>query len=127
MEYLTALDAIIDRGIAAAKRDYAHKPGKLRGAVAGFEACRNRTPTQLKELLEDAARNTRTARMLSQDHNDEELEGSYWAVRCYEAEVDWVCNCVSVLLARKGLPTIVPPTDRAALTVASIVGVAAPD
>lgn len=128
MHYLVALDAIVNRGIAAAQRDYMDKPEKLEGAVAGFEACRDKTPLQLLALLEEASKSTREARHRT-NASDAPSQG-FWKIRCYEAEIEWVCNCVSVLLTNQGekspFPHHIGPTARAFSTVASIVGVAAP-
>jgi len=118
MDYYEFLDRIIDDGIAAAEADYEEGP-KLDGSVAGFEACRGKPPRSLKELLEQASAETHNALIANVPEED------YWRIRCYEAEVEWVCNCVSVLLmSTDDVPVIVPPTARAALKVASIVGVA---
>lgn len=115
MDYTELLDRIIDDGIKAAREDYAGDPMKLEGATKGFEACRGKTPQELMELLAQAAADRRKAMI-------EEAE-DYWRVRCYEAEVEWVCNCVSVILMAAGEPVIVPPTAQAAIKVVSIVGV----
>ncbi len=119
MEYLTILDKIIDRGIEGAKKDYAGKTDKCDGAVAGFEACRNKTPHEILALLSIAQKESTAAR--------NEHRQNYWYFRCYEAEVEWVLNCVSVLLYNQGQKPLIPPTARAYMNVASIVGVAAPD
>src|SRR5271157_148132 len=102
MNYLTFLDAVIERGLEAARRDYATKADKLAGSIAGFEACRNKTPGELRELLATAGQATEAARR--------NRVADYWRIRCYEAEIEWVCNCVSVLLHSQGLDTIIPPT-----------------
>lgn len=119
MNYLTFLDAVIARGIEGARKDYATKPDKLAGSVAGFEACRDKTPTELRGLLAEATKATSAARRT--------CTSDYWKVRCYEIEIEWVCNCVSVLLKMQGLMPIVPPTARAALLTQRIVGVNAPN
>jgi len=128
MHYLTALDAIVNRGIEASKRDYRDKPDKLAGAIAGFSACRDKTPLQLLALLEEANKATHEAR--NRVNTNKLPSQEYWKIRCYEAEIEWVCNCVSVLLTNQGekspFPHHVGPTARAFSTVASIVGVAAP-
>ncbi len=119
MDYLTALDKIIDRGIECAKKDYAGKKDKCDGAVAGFEACRLKLPADLMVLYEAAQKERIAAR--------NEHRPNYWYFRCYEAEIEWVLNCVSVLLVNQKLPPLVHPTARAYMNVASIVGVASPD
>lgn len=110
--------AVVDKGQAAAREHYVdprHRQ-KLAGSLAGFEACRGQSIGDLATLLAAARDATRDAR--------ERQVAYYWWFRCYELEVEWVCNCVSVLLHQEGIPTIVPPTARAAMTAAAIVGVA---
>lgn len=115
MNYAKFLDRIITRGIEAAKRDYSRpdQKQKLQGSLAGFETCRGKNPAELQILLTSTRIATRNA--LNRD--------DYWWYRCYEAEVEWVCNCVSVVLNAKGLSTIVAPTCRALQTVVEIVGI----
>lgn len=115
------IESVIDRGIEAARRDYSRpdQQSKLEGAIAGFEACRRKCPAGIARELDLARRHTREARArvdLGEISGDE-----YWRTRCFEAEVEWVANCVSVILLRIGLKPIVPPTMRAAQTVAQII------
>ena len=118
MNLQDVLKRIIDDGIAVAKADYRlpEQKQKRDGAVAGFEACRGKTPAQLAVLLESARTNTREA------HRSEAT--NYWEIRCFEAEVEWVCNCVSAILANQHLPVIVTPTYRGVMKAAEVVGVA---
>jgi hypothetical protein len=116
MNYYELLDRIIEEGIAAAEADYEEGP-KLDGSVAGFEACRGKPPESLRALFEQAHADTHNAIMANVAEED------YWRIRCYEAEVEWVCNCVSAMLMNEGKPVIVPPTAGAMMKVASIVGV----
>lgn len=115
MTYEKFLERVINDGIEAAKSDYANDKMKRQGSVAGFEACRGKTPAQLAELLAQAREATHLACL-------KRVEG-YWRVRCYEAEVEWVCNCVSAMAMNEGLETIIPPTARGVMKVAEIVGV----
>ena len=87
MKYLDFLAKIVDDGIEAAKRDYEGMPDKLRGSVAGFEACRGKDPVALAKLLEEARGRTREATL-------KHVPG-YREIRCFELEVEWTCNCVS--------------------------------
>lgn len=119
MNYETFLTRIINDGIVAAKRDYAHDPMKQKGAVAGFEACRGKSPAELAQLRHDAADATRKARF----GDGSKPVDNYWEVRCFEAEVEWTCNCVSAVMSNEGLPTIVTPTARGFLKAAEVVGV----
>ena len=128
------LSRIINDGIEAAKHDYApenyggDRPtqrGLLAGSVAGFEACRGKTPDELKALLHDARQKSHDA-MATVYHLDGKRKAdlkAVWYAKGYEGEVEWVCNCVSAVLMNEGLPTIVPPTARGMMRVAEIVGV----
>jgi len=124
MHFSEFLNRVIDDGIAAAREDYA-KPAqkrKLEGSIAGFEACRNVRPLHahqdLTELL-DAARTSTHAASLGDERED------YWWFRCYELEVEWICNCVSAVLINEGKPPIITPTARGVLKAADIIGVRA--
>lgn len=116
MEYRDFLTKIVDDGIEAARRDYADKPDKLRGSLAGFEACRGKDPVELAKLLTEARGQTREA-MLRKTEN-------YWEVRCFELEVEWTCNCVSAMMVNSGMQPIVPPTARGTIKAAEVAGVA---
>ena len=125
MDYFTALDAVIRRGITAARESYKDAPHKLEGSVAGFRACQNKIPEELDRILTQAHQKTVDARHKSNDGIITSSE--YWKTRCYEAEVEWVCNCVSVMLLNQGVkspfPKHIGPTARAAILVSKIVGV----
>jgi hypothetical protein len=113
------LTQVIDEGIAAARNDYAgeegNRPAMRAGAVAGFEACRLKTPAELSILLGDARDRTQAAwRAKAAD---------YWYHRCFEGEVEWVCNVLSAVLMNMGLPIIIQPTVRGTLRAAEIVGI----
>lgn len=110
------LNQIITRGIAACERDYADRPAMREGSIAGFEACRGKTADQLRQLLQDAYQATQKA--YAQQSPD------YWRTRCFELEVEWVCNVVSAAALNTGGPFIVPPTARGVLMAAQILGVA---
>lgn len=117
------IDQVIEKGIEGAKQSYS-KPEqmhKLEGSIEGFEKCRGKDPAQLARLLGEAQVDSRMAM-------DDEIKGKigidqYWQIRCREAEIEWVCNCVSAVLHNQGLPVIINPTARAAMLAAEIVGV----
>lgn len=115
VDYNEFLNKVIDDGIEAAKEDYASRPEKLKGSIEGFEACRGKNPLELAEVLKQASKKTHEARM--------NRVPNYWEIRCFEAEVEWVCNCVSAILMNQGLPTIISPTARGYMKAAQIVGV----
>lgn len=114
-------DAVITDGMAAVRGDYATDPDKRKGSMAGFLACRGLDVDGLKRLLEYArsCRDEACRRVQAREMR----AGEYWEASRFEAEVEYVANCVSVVLSRQGRPTIVPPTVRAAMQVARILGV----
>ena len=117
MRHKAFIARVIDEGTAKAREDYAESPQKLEGAVAGFEACRGLSPIELISVLEHAAIETQRA------FRDE--SGDYWRVRCFELEVEWVCNCVSAALVNGGQPPLRSdfPTARGMRKAAMILGV----
>ncbi|MGH2627241.1 MAG: hypothetical protein ACRDHY_11385 [Anaerolineales bacterium] len=124
MDYAAFLERVINDGIEAAKRSYA-KPrdqARLAGSIAGFEACRGKTPDQLRELLAAALRASQS-NFHQRVHEGEITEEDYWHGECLALEVGWVCNVVSATLIPCGIPVIVPPTVRGVLKAAEIMGV----
>ena len=119
--YVEFLERAVNEGILAARRDYARREerAKLEGSIAGFEACRRKTPAELALLLEESGRKTEEARI--RFHLGEISIDEYWGIRCKEAEIEWISNVVSVVLVRDGHPPITPPTVRAAMTAAAIL------
>jgi hypothetical protein len=115
MTYEELVAETIRGGIGAAMRDYPADSLQLKGAIAGFEACRGKEPAELAIMLGDARDRTLQAM--------EARVADYWYHRCYEAEIEWVCNVVSAVLRNHGLPTIVTPTMRGVMRAAEIVGV----
>jgi hypothetical protein len=115
MEYEKFLTKVVDDGIEAARKSYAERPDKLRGAVAGFESCRGKSPEELRSALETAGKATQMARVCRADN--------YWEVRCFEAEIEWVCNVVSAAMLSQNAQTVITPTARGMLKAADILGV----
>lgn len=114
MNYEQFLNRVVDEGREAARLDY--KSGdKLAGSQAGFDACRGKSVADLAALLDTANRATTDARRRE--------AADYWWFRCYELEVEWVCNCVSAMLHNQKLPTIVPPTCRGMMKAAEVIGI----
>lgn len=120
MNYFDFLTQVVERGLVASADSYADDRPKREGAAAGFEACRGKNPSELRELLQTALR----AREKLVGTADLDL---YWWHTCYAAEVEWTCNVVSSALQNMGLPTIVPPTARGYMTASEILGVAQVD
>lgn len=119
MKHNEVLERLADTGIDGLHSHYPgaseHEKYKREGGIAGFNACRSKTIPELKDLLAAAKTATQDAR--------ERKAPDYQWFRYYELEVEWVCNCLSVLLRQQGHPIIVPPTARAASHIATIVGV----
>jgi hypothetical protein len=115
VDYLDLLERIINDGIDAAKKDYAADSPKLKGSIAGFEACRGKYTLELAIVLEKA-------RKVTVEAYSKRVE-NYWEIRCFEAEVEWVANCVSASNLNMGFPVIVNPTARGMMKVAEILGV----
>lgn len=123
--YNDLINRLIEEGIEGARKDYAGEgkcdAEKLAGSIDGFEACRGLQPEQMKDLLEDAHNKMQQAffRVSEKEISD----GEYWRVRCRQAEIEWMANCVSAVMMNEGLEPIIPPTARAVLAVAKILGV----
>ena len=109
------INRVVDDGIAAAKSDYG--PGlKLQGSIAGFEACRNiKSNDEMKDLLE--------ASLIAVEDARNRHSKDYWWFRCYSAEVEWICDCISAAMVNAKLPPIMTPTARAVLKAAEILRV----
>lgn len=117
MNFDAFLTRIIDDGIAACSESYKNDKQKREGAVAGFNACRGRTIFELRQTLFVAQRAADNARAVDRDN--------YWYLRCFHAEVEWVCNVVSSALQNQGEEPIVIPTARGYMKAAEILGVGA--
>lgn len=123
--YPVFLEQIIEQGIAAAQASYVDKPEKLKGAVSGFNSCRNKTPPELAEHLQRSKSAHHRAFLTSNPSFSREPKWSwYWWIACYVAEVEWVCNVVSAALFNQDMPVIVQPTARGMMQAAKILGVA---
>lgn len=117
--YLALLNRAIDDGIAAATEDYGrgrspNSPEQLRGAIAGFNACREKWPADLIVLHAEAQRRTHDARC--------DGAADAWYHICFEAEVHWVLNVLSAALRTSLRPDL--PTGRGMMKAAELVGVA---
>lgn len=114
MDYDKFLNRLIDEGLVAAQDEYKHQPEHLNGAVAGFEACRGRRPHDLASLLAMAREETAQAYWRQ--------DAGYWRSRCYEAEVEYVCNCVSAMQVIQGHPAILAPTTIGFVRASEVLG-----
>lgn len=111
MNFQELLTAVIERGKAAVYVDYAKHPDKLRGALAGFDACRDLDAGDLTTVLSNARVETHRAHL--------EDDPKYWEIRCYEAEIEWVCNCMGAYLGRS--IANVPVTVRGVMNIHTII------
>lgn len=109
------IERVIKDGIEAAKKNYPlpHHKDKREGSVAGFNACLDKDPVELYELLQAARTATHDARV---------RKDRYWWYRCYELEVEWVCNCVSAVLYNERKPVLMNPSGRALTKAVEILG-----
>lgn len=118
--YQGFLHRVIEDGIAATKADY-NRPDeahKLLGSLAGFEACRDKSPEELFSVLKEAQEQSEQSFRLREEPD------TYWFKRCYTLEVEWVCNVVSAALTNIGITIILPPpTALGVLKAAEILGV----
>jgi hypothetical protein len=119
MNYNEFLSRIIDEGIDAAKSDYTDPKDKLRldGSIAGFEACRGKQPNELVEVWQKANDNMNNA--FHEEKND------YWWYRCFQLEVEWVCNVVTAMLMNEGFNEPLLswlPTTNGVIKAATILG-----
>lgn len=121
MEYNEFLKRVIDEGINAVKSDYTkeHDKYRLEGSIAGFEACRNKTPEELLIVWKESQEYVQKSYI---DRNEPE---KYWWFRCYQLEVEWVCNVVSAMLYNQDCKPILSwlPTCNGMSKAASILGV----
>jgi hypothetical protein len=124
MTYEQLLERIISDGLAEVHAAYANPADhhKRDGAVAGFEACRGKTTSELVALWTEAESESDQVRIAS-------LRGQsniqdYWRCRYKALQIEFVCNVVSVGLTNNGQPPLLAhqPTMRGALKYAKIVG-----
>lgn len=106
---------VVDAGIDAAREDYKNSPLKRDGAVAGFEACRDKNVVELLDALNAAAAAKHEAFKSDRER--------YWYYVCFHAEIEWVCNVVSAVLVNEGREPIITPTARGFTQAAKIIGI----
>jgi hypothetical protein len=115
MDYNEFLTRVINEGIEAATADYTDPSDKerLEGSIAGFNACRDKLPEELVAVWQKATNDMNSA-----------LD-NYWWYRCFQLEVEWVCNVVSGMLVNEGQNSLLSwlPTANGMMKAASIIGV----
>jgi hypothetical protein len=108
---------ICEEGERAAKANYAgpERADKLRGSLAGFKICRQATMDGLLPAFKDADERAKDAQQRGADN--------YWELRCRAAEIEWVMNCVSVVLVNSGDKPLVfgQPSARAVATASRVL------
>lgn len=119
MILLDLLTKTIEIGIDAAKMDYAgaQNGDKLHGSISGFNACRDKTPTEIAALLGEAN--------ITVIEKRRERSSDYWYWRCRAAEIEWVANVISAVLVNQGQRPIISPTARGVLFAAKVMEMAA--
>jgi hypothetical protein len=109
--YNKFLTKVIEIGITAAQRDYTD-PLKIEGSIEGFNLCKGRWPEELQLILSNCRGKTKVAYVLNAE--------DYWKTRCCEAEVEWVCGCLSAFLRSEGISDPYVPTARQWITTLEI-------
>lgn len=122
MNYSEFLNRVIETGIEGARHDYNDPLNSthalmLKGAIEGFDLCREKSPEQLNSCLLSTGQ--QCAQAFQADADD------YWLHATRNREVEWVCNCVSCLLINEGLSPIIQPTAQAMLHTNHILADAA--
>lgn len=126
--YVQLLDRVISDGIAEVQEAYKdaddpdgtrHHQQKRVGAIAGFEACRGKQPTEIVALYNSMHRDSYVTASVGV-HSADNTRRHYYQ-RYYELQLEWVLNVLSVGLSRPLLAHL--PTYRGAMKYAEIVGV----
>lgn len=112
MRYDEFLTTVIDTGLASV-RDSIKDEDKLRGAVAGFEACRGRSEKELLELELWAQRE-----MLA--HHGTPL---HWEKRYQQLQIEFVVRAVAAAQQSSGMKPIAEVTTRGVMAAANVLGV----
>jgi hypothetical protein len=118
VNYERFLSQVIEEGMEAAKKDYTRpeQQASLHGALAGFEVCRGKAPSELYVLMIEAMKTSWSSRAEEADDPD-----THWFKRCYTLEIEWVCNVVSAMMLNEGLEPIVVPSARGVLKADNIL------
>lgn len=114
--YQQLLDRVISDGLTEVRVVYADPADhhKRDGAIAGFEACREKLPDQILALWREVA------------HEDAQHDDvtAYWRRRYKALQIEWVLNVLSVGLQALGKPALLAhlPTARAVMKYVEVVG-----
>lgn len=116
MNYREFLDRLVNHSRESAADFYASSDKYcLEGAFAGIEACRDKSPPELSDLLERARKVRRSA------FHKTSVMSRYWRVTSFLFEVEWICDVVSFVLLNEEMEPIIRPTIRAAKTAKYII------
>jgi hypothetical protein len=109
------INRLADDGIKSVVEAYPNREDKRLGSIDGFNACRGKTIEELRDLLAEAKKKSKQHRSLAE----------YWRHRYFEIQVEFVCNCVSVVLLHEGKQNqiIVEPTLRGTVRIREILGI----
>jgi hypothetical protein len=93
---------------------------RLAGALAGFEACRGKSLSELAAIYAQADQACVESRRV-----DIESNNAYWEKRYATLQIEWICNVVSAGLINNGKAPLLPwlPTARGVMKYSEIVGV----
>lgn len=121
MSYEEFLSEVTCKGIERAKESYGRTVNgyMLKGAIAGFEACRGKSPQGLLSLLK--AERVKTKRLRDRGCSYE----AYWEQHCKELEIEWTQSCVDMWCKYTGRTSSLvlgPRWMRATLLVCEILG-----
>lgn len=116
--YENFISRVVDNGVSTAHKDYENNPEKREGAVAGFEACRGKTPGEIKILLDMS--NVAIQQAYKEMNKKNLPEGRYWRLWAYYTEIQWVANVVSAEQQAKGQEPMVPPTATGIMAAAKL-------
>lgn len=116
MTYQEFLSQIIKDGLEEVSVVYKDQPNKLKGCIEGFKACEDCTPEELLIQLKRAGEQ----RSWAYDGSDHD---KYWRARMKEAQIEFVCNCVSAMLMNENKPVIITPTARGVMKAAEILNI----
>lgn len=110
MRFSQFQERIIDDAIAAAHAAY--QEPRRSGFIAGVESCRNKGFADLADEL--VAANTAAHAATEAKHPREE------DALAYRAGVEWVCDCMSVIMKNQGMKPIVEPSKQAWVKAVSL-------
>ncbi len=108
LRYQDFLASVIDESKIVVSKYFVNNGSAARwGALAGLEACRDKSPPQLSALLE------RSYRVHHAALHETVLE-RYSKIASFLHEVLWICTVISCVLVNQGIVPIVQPTLKAA-------------